>query len=203
MENNEEILDSVDETIESNNTIEENNTNSEKIVNEKEEVVNSTINSAQTITPVNKSNGSKALSIAALVISILAFLISIVSLIIAIGSSVVGTITNNDAIGNFTDSFNNMMEEDSNYTAQKINTILEVYNGSQTGTKTKDFIDKVVLSNSKYPEYIVSISYNSSVLSSKEDLTQIKSVIEDNKTYNITFDYKSDGAIEKATIVEE
>ena len=103
---------------------------------------------------------------------------------------------------------NDELEEgiESNYTESEsevkiFNSSFEFYVGSRSGFSVKSLLDKVNTNNKTKVEHIITVVYNGITTSDTTEITNMKQTLENNKKYEVSLDYDTNGFVNKVTIV--
>ena len=89
------------------------------------------------------------------------------------------------------------------YSKAEINTFnapFELYSGSQTGLFLESLLNKVITNNKTEATHIITVVYNDTTTTLADEITKIKQGFDDNKEYEVSLDYDTDGFVNKVTI---
>ena len=95
------------------------------------------------------------------------------------------------------------LEDDNDVTTTMFNFEMEGKNGIQTGKTTIELLDEVSLLINKYKSHPIIVIYNNNVATKQDEIRLIKNSINEDKTYDIEFDYDQKGYINKVTIYDK
>ena len=120
-----------------------------------------------------------------------------------------------DALNTYKDAVNGVENNDSNNTAEEIidkftniidkasyNFELESYKGTQDGEDIKELIDTITELIEKYESHPITIIYNDINTTNKDEINNLKSQFDNEKEYNVSFNYDENGYISQITITE-
>ena len=131
----------------------------------------------------------------------------IILIIIAIAISVVlinkAIIIYKEKIGNITSSriFDtwNSNEVDADF----FNSGFEFYTGTQEKFLTNSLLDKIVTNNKKNNNHLLTVIFKEHNTTNTEEITNIKTELNDESKYEISIDYDKDNYANKVTIIEK
>lgn len=81
----------------------------------------------------------------------------------------------------------------------KFNSTLEMYNGSNTGSSLESFLEKVITTN-KTKDRKITIKYMETETQDTEVIKKLKTSIDDNSNFEVSFEYDEEGYIYEALI---
>ena len=98
----------------------------------------------------------------------------------------------------------NVSQEINNFDQESFNSNFEVlYYGKTSCQLMNRFIDEVIQSNSKNPNNMISVKYKEIETSDSKELKELKNQFNNNKEYEIYYEYDENGFINKAIIEKE
>ena len=92
------------------------------------------------------------------------------------------------------------------YNSREINLFnseLELYTGTQYGSRISSLLDNVVTKIKKNSSHLIEIVYKDATLSNPNDIIKLKDNFEDWTKYEVSFDYDAKGYINKVTIFDK
>lgn len=105
-------------------------------------------------------------------------------------------------IDNVTDSFDKSnSSEISSYDISTFNNDLEIYQGTKYGSSVLGLLDNVVTKIKKNNIHSITVTYGTFTVSNVDDIISLKKEFDDMARYEISFEYDSDGFINKVSIV--
>lgn len=160
-----------------------------------------------------KKTGKKGLKILkGISIGYLLFLGFITLMIIVIFVFVIINMFNtNKRVEDFKNNSNEMVDRmndniNKEYNSREINLFnseLELYNGTQYGSRISSLLDIVVTKIKKNSSHLIEIVYKDATLSNPNDIIKLKDNFEDWTKYEVSFDYDAKGYINKVTIFDK
>lgn len=78
--------------------------------------------------------------------------------------------------------------------------VLEMYSGTQYGSSVNFAIDKIVTNNKKYKDALITVIYKNESTAEPDKIQNIKSKINKNKEYEISYEYDENNYINKMDI---
>ena len=94
-------------------------------------------------------------------------------------------------------------DDDNDVPSTSFNVKMEGKNGIQTGKTTIELLDEVSLLVNKYKSHPIIVIYNNQVATKQDEIRFIKNSINEEKTYDIEFDYDQKEYINKVTIYDK
>ncbi len=83
------------------------------------------------------------------------------------------------------------------------NSDLEMYIGTKFGSQVSVLLDNVVTKIKKNTNRSINVVYGDKEVSNPEDIIKLKSSFDDMTRYEVSFDYDSDGFVNKVTIYDK
>lgn len=80
------------------------------------------------------------------------------------------------------------------------NNNFELRTGTQNKTGIEHLLDDIVTNNKTEKNHIIKVTYNQTTTSDPNSIVEIKHSLDDNKDYEVSADYDSNGFINKITI---
>ena len=117
------------------------------------------------------------------------------------------TISENDDNNSFSSENSNDDESDDMFASLEqqstvaSNSVFEAYEGNQKGTQIKTLLQSVQSRNEENEENTISVKFNNSLYT--DGISEIEDSIDSNSTYEVEFEYSSDGLVNKIIITEE
>lgn len=160
-----------------------------------------------------KKTGKKGLKILkGISIGYLLFLGFITLMIIVIFVFVIINMFNtNKRVEDFKNNSNEMVDRmndniNKEYNSREFNLFnseLELYTGTQYGSRISSLLDIVVTKIKKNSSHLIEIVYKDATLSNPNDIIKLKDNFEDWTKYEVSFDYDAKGYINKVTIFDK
>ena len=160
-----------------------------------------------------KKTGKKGLKILkGISIGYLLFLGFITLMIIVIFVFVIINMFNtNKRVEDFKNNSNEMVDRmndniNKEYNSREINLFnseLELFTGTQYGSRISSLLDIVVTKIKKNSSHLIEIVYKDATLSNPNDIIKLKDNFEDWTKYEVSFDYDAKGYINKVTIFDK
>jgi uncharacterized membrane protein len=90
----------------------------------------------------------------------------------------------------------------SQYEITSFNSNLEIYNGTEYGTQVESLLDNVNTKIKKETNHSITVVYGNISTSNTTEISNIKKQLKTTSKYEVSFDYDSDGFINKVTITD-
>lgn len=97
------------------------------------------------------------------------------------------------------------VEFDSKYSEVEIrgfNSPFEMYSGTKSVFLIESLLDKVVTNNKTEKEHLITVVHNEKNTSNPDEIIDIKHFLEDDKEYEVSLDYDTDGFVNQVTITD-
>ena len=120
-----------------------------------------------------------------------------------IGSEMIKEYDNNDSSenSNYYDQVQKMAKEQmKNNEIEDFNRSLEPAQGTNSKFALSSYLDKVVTSNKKNKNHVITVVYRETTTTNEDDIVEIKHILDNTKKYEVSLDYDEDGYISKITI---
>ncbi len=95
---------------------------------------------------------------------------------------------------NVNDAFNKMNVDEFNFN-------LETYTGTQYGSSVSSLLDNVITKIKKNTDHSITVTYGTTTTSNTDEIMNLKKQFDKKLQYEISFDYDSNGYINKVTIM--
>lgn len=93
------------------------------------------------------------------------------------------------------------MDDESNSINKKsFNATLEIYSGTENGSRVGNLLDKVVTSNKTNKDHIITVIYKETTTTSEDEIVNIKHLLDKFTEYEVSLDYDANGYINKVTV---
>lgn len=93
------------------------------------------------------------------------------------------------------------MDDESNSINKKsFNATLEIYSGTEYGSRVGNLLDKVVTSNKTNKDHIITVTYKETTTTSEDEIVNIKHLLDKFTEYEVSLDYDANGYINKVTV---
>ncbi len=80
------------------------------------------------------------------------------------------------------------------------NAIFELYEGTQSGSAISILLQQIALNNQAKNDQAITVIFDATTTNDSDRITELKQNVDSSKTYEVSFDYDSDGFISKVTI---
>lgn len=120
-----------------------------------------------------------------------------------IGSEMIKEYDNNDSSenSNYYDQVQKMAKEQmKNNEIEDFNRSIEPAQGTNSKFALSSYLDKVVTSNKKNKDHVITVVYRETTTTNEDDIVKIKHMLDNTKKYEVSLDYDEDGYISKITI---
>ena len=77
---------------------------------------------------------------------------------------------------------------------------MEIYSGTSYGSQVFSLLDNVVTSIKKNADHLITVTYGAITTSNTDEITTLKKQLDSTSKYEVSFDYDSNGYINKVTI---
>ena len=77
---------------------------------------------------------------------------------------------------------------------------MEIYSGTSYGSQVFSLLDNVVTSIKKNTDHLITVTYGAITTSNTDEITTLKKQLDSTSKYEVSFDYDSNGYINKVTI---
>ena len=88
------------------------------------------------------------------------------------------------------------------YDVDSFNTGLESMQGTKSKFMLSGYLDNVVTSNKKNAGHIITVTYNETTTTEEDGIVKIKHSLKDDKQYEVSIGYDTNGYINKVIIKE-
>ena len=124
---------------------------------------------------------------------------------------IINMFNTNKRVEDFKNNSNEMVDRmndniNKEYNSREINLFnseLELFTGTQYGSRISSLLDNVVTKIKKNSNHLIEIVYKDATLSNPNDIIKLKDNFEDWTKYEVSFDYDAKGYINKVTIFDK